>query len=157
MHEPLQPIPTDVKSFCWSALGRHAPHNEVQFHTHRSEQLLEERLGQHVPRDGVRDGRKDPVELPEGRLALRLAAGDAVNELLGDAVLAQQAAGAEPAQSNLKGGEGERGGESKRQQATGYGNRTSCGVTREEGGEGGGRRHSGNILTPWSKSSWWIR
>ena len=44
-----------------------------------SEEALEEGAGQHVPGNGVCDGREDPVQLSKRRLAVCLLARDAVN------------------------------------------------------------------------------
>lgn len=52
-------------------------------------------LGQYVPGDGVGDGREDPVELPQGRLAVVLAPRDLVDHIRVKNVL-QQRARAEP-------------------------------------------------------------
>ena len=68
---------------------------------HLPEQALEERAGQHVPGNGVGDGGEDPVQLAQRRLAVSLLAGDAVDQLLGQALVPQQAARAEPAQRHL--------------------------------------------------------
>ena len=57
-----------------------------------SEEALEEGSGQHVPRNGIRDGSEDPVELSQGGFAVRLLARDAVNELLGEPLLPHEAA-----------------------------------------------------------------
>ena len=69
---------------------------------HLPEQALEEAARQHVPGDGVGDGGEDPVELAQGSFSISLLAGDAVDELLGQPLRAQQAARAEPAQRHLR-------------------------------------------------------
>ena len=66
-----------------------------------SEEALEEGPGQHVPGNGVSDGSEDPVQLPQRGFAVSLLAGDAVNQLLGETLLAHQAPRAEPAQGHL--------------------------------------------------------
>ncbi len=66
-----------------------------------SEEALEEGSGQHVPGNGVSDGREDPVELSQGSFAVCLLARDAVNQLLGQPLLPHETAGAEPAQGHL--------------------------------------------------------
>mmetsp|Transcript_9983 Transcript_9983/g.37715 ORF Transcript_9983/g.37715 Transcript_9983/m.37715 type:complete len:424 (+) Transcript_9983:5891-7162(+) len=50
-----------------------------------SEEPLEERAGQGVPGDGVRDGGEDPVQLPKRCLPVVQPPRDLVNEVLGDA------------------------------------------------------------------------
>ena len=67
-----------------------------------TEQLLEQGPGQGVPGDGVSDGREDPVELPQGGLAVRLLAGDAVDQVPSQPLAAEQALGTEPAQGHLQ-------------------------------------------------------
>ena len=101
MHAPTPcPNPMHAPTPCPNPMPQ--PHAPNPIPTHRSEQLLEERAREHVPRDGVGDGGEDPVELPQGGLSVRLPPRDAVNELLSQAVVAQQAAAAEPAQSHLQ-------------------------------------------------------
>ena len=57
---------------------------------HLSEQALEEAAREHVPSDAVGYGGEDPVELPQGRLPVRLLPGDPVYELLCEPLRLQQ-------------------------------------------------------------------
>lgn len=70
--------------------------------SHLSEQPLEQRSRQHVPGYRVGDGGEDPVQLAQRGLAIRLLARDAIDEFLGDALVAEQAPRAKPAQGHLQ-------------------------------------------------------
>ena len=72
-------------------VAEHTGHDEVL-----TEQPLEERAGQHLPRDGVRDGREDPVQLSEGGLPVVDLAGDGIDPFRVDAGPAQRVAVDEP-------------------------------------------------------------
>ncbi len=47
-----------------------------------TKEALEESSGKAVPSNGIRDSRENPVELPQRRLAVGLLSGDAIYELL---------------------------------------------------------------------------
>lgn len=79
-----------------------APTRNCAARPHLSEEALEEAAGQHVPGDAVGDGGEDPVELPQGRLPVRLLPGDPVYELLRQPLRLQQRPRAEPPQGDLQ-------------------------------------------------------
>lgn len=62
---------------------------------------MEEGPGEAVPRDGVGDGSEYPVQLSQWRFAVGLLAGNAVDELLVQALRPQQASAGEPSQRHL--------------------------------------------------------
>ena len=76
-----------------------------------AKELLEERPRQNVPRDGIRDGREDPIQFPQKCLPIRLLSRNAVDHLKIEALVLEQAAAAEPAQRYF-----DRGGEARREQ-----------------------------------------
>ena len=96
------------------ALGEQKVPEERRDQKVLSEQPLEQRSRQRVPRDGVRHRGEDPVQFPEGRLAVVLLAGDLVDERRVHPVAPQHRARAEPTQRDL-----DRGGQTRREDIRG--------------------------------------